>query len=387
VFDVGDLVIVRKQVKSNTSKGISAKLLFKTKGPYRVIKKITPGSYRLQKLPFLQGLGRPGRFRKENGARMEKLPSTLILHRKVDGADTRFSQLHGDFADTPLYKWLGVLRHGAYQQAPVDSAWAFETLANMWTDAIDEDDGDSSSDDEDYNVDAGESDDDENLDETTDQQPFPFPPSVPTVSPMARPPSVPRNETTRTALQRLFRAVDDKSSDSLFFVSYTTDPAIPPIWRLGQVDYDDTSPSVAKQSGIYRVRWWTQRRDDAMSRSIVDSRFCPDVHKLRADGGPSIPHPILPQKIDKTLAYDPTLRWLADDFPLAECIIVGPFDFYKKRVGIRGTKRQAVSETHHIDNLYWQQLEQRGHLFGISTESIRENPRNPQIHSMSHHST
>jgi hypothetical protein len=31
-FDIGDLVVVRKQDKSNASKGISAKLLFKTRG-------------------------------------------------------------------------------------------------------------------------------------------------------------------------------------------------------------------------------------------------------------------------------------------------------------------------------------------------------------------
>lgn len=35
-FSPGDIVIVRKEVKSNTAQGISAKLLFKTKGPYRV---------------------------------------------------------------------------------------------------------------------------------------------------------------------------------------------------------------------------------------------------------------------------------------------------------------------------------------------------------------
>jgi hypothetical protein len=31
-----------------------------------------------------------------------------------------------------------------------------------------------------------------------------------------------------------------------------------------------------------------------------------------------------------TQATDPTLRWLADDFPLAQCLIVGPLDFYQK---------------------------------------------------------
>ena len=36
-FYTGDLVIVRKQVKSSRKDGIPQKLLFKTKGPYRVL--------------------------------------------------------------------------------------------------------------------------------------------------------------------------------------------------------------------------------------------------------------------------------------------------------------------------------------------------------------
>jgi hypothetical protein len=383
-FDPGDLVIVLKQVKSDTSKGISAKLLLKTRGPYRVIDKITPSSYRLQKLPFIRGLGRPGRFRKENVARMEKLPSSLILHRKADGADNRFSQLHGEFAETPLYKWLGVLRHGAYQQAPIDSTWAFEPLANMWSDAIDDEDNDASSDDEDFNVDADASDDDENL----DRQPLPPTPDAPDAAPLppALPPSVPRNETTSTALRRLFRNLSD-SSDSLFFAPYTTDPAIPPVWRLGQVDHDDTSPSVAKAYGVYRVRWWTQQYDDSQSRSFADSRYWPEVYRLRADGSPGKRHPVRPLKIKAQLENDPTLCWLADDFPLAECIIVGPLDFHQKRMGLQGVKRRAISEANHIDNVYWHQLEKRAHLFGFSTAGIRTKPCNPTVRFTTHHPT
>jgi hypothetical protein len=169
--------------------------------------------------------------------------------------------------------------------------------------------------------------------------------------------------------------------DALLFVSYTTDPAIPPVWRLGQVDKDDSSPSVSRQSGIYRVRWWTQQHDDVTSRSIVDSRFRPSVYKLRADGSAGLQYPVRPQKIAATLANDTTLRWLAEDFPLAECLIVGPFDFYQKRIGLRGTKRQAISETNHVDNVYyWQKLEQQGHLFGIAADFIRYPPPQSQLH-------
>jgi hypothetical protein len=59
-FGIGDLVILRKQVKSNTSK---------TRGPYRVSDRIAPSSYPLQKLPFLRGIVHPSRFCKENRAR------------------------------------------------------------------------------------------------------------------------------------------------------------------------------------------------------------------------------------------------------------------------------------------------------------------------------
>ena len=84
---------------------------------------------------------------------MEKIPSTLILHRKADGADTRFSLLHGELAGTPLEKYLGVLKAGSYQQALPDKSWAYETLQSIWTEDVDEDDDDPTSEDEEYRVD------------------------------------------------------------------------------------------------------------------------------------------------------------------------------------------------------------------------------------------
>ena len=89
-FNVGDIVIVRKQFKSSSNDGTSAKLQFKPKGPYRVLEKLSPSSYKLRKLPFLEGLGQQGIPIKENAARMTRLPSTVILHRHPDGMDTQF---------------------------------------------------------------------------------------------------------------------------------------------------------------------------------------------------------------------------------------------------------------------------------------------------------
>ena len=44
-FDTGDLVVVKKQVKSSIKHGLSHKLLFKKKIPYRDLEVATPSSY------------------------------------------------------------------------------------------------------------------------------------------------------------------------------------------------------------------------------------------------------------------------------------------------------------------------------------------------------
>ena len=54
---------------------------------------------------------------KELATRMEKLPSTLVVHKKVDGADTQLATIRGPFLRSPLEQWLGVLQQGTYQQA------------------------------------------------------------------------------------------------------------------------------------------------------------------------------------------------------------------------------------------------------------------------------
>ena len=92
-FYTVDLVVVRKQVKSSGKDGISHKLAFKTKGPYRVLEKATPSSYWLQHFPLCEGLGRPGIKVKESEARIENLPSTVVLHKHVYEAETIFATM------------------------------------------------------------------------------------------------------------------------------------------------------------------------------------------------------------------------------------------------------------------------------------------------------
>ena len=80
---------------------VAQKLVFKTKRPYRFLEKATPSSYWLQRLTFCEGLGRPGRKLKEPASIMENIPSTMVLHKNLDGAETIFATMKG-----PLKKIL-----------------------------------------------------------------------------------------------------------------------------------------------------------------------------------------------------------------------------------------------------------------------------------------
>ena len=87
------MVIVRKQVQSKAAAGVAAKIQFKAKRPYRVVEPARWGSYKLQKLPFCQGLGCQGCIIKESAARMEKILSTLVIRKKTDGVDAHLATL------------------------------------------------------------------------------------------------------------------------------------------------------------------------------------------------------------------------------------------------------------------------------------------------------
>jgi hypothetical protein len=130
-FMAGDLLIVRKQVKSNADRGIAGKIVFKSRGPYRVLEQAYPGSYWIQKLPFLDGLGSTGRRVKESAARMERIPSTLVVHKGPDGADTRMASMRRPLVNNPVQKWLGAIYSGAYRPAAPTGSHTFVKIEDM----------------------------------------------------------------------------------------------------------------------------------------------------------------------------------------------------------------------------------------------------------------
>ena len=65
---------------------------------------------------------------------MENIPSTMVLHKHVDGEDTRFSTMAGSFSKNPLGKWFGVIRLGTYKTAYEYIRWEYETVSDLCPD-------------------------------------------------------------------------------------------------------------------------------------------------------------------------------------------------------------------------------------------------------------
>jgi hypothetical protein len=146
-FQPNDIVVVRKQVKSKD--GQPAKLTLRTKGPYRVIEQAGTNSYHIQKIPALQSrTKRPGKIRKEAAMRLTKLPSTLVIHKRVNTADTRFMETATELVHNPLERSLGIFDFGKYARAAPDREYAFVKLNEMWDEPIHEEDSDDDEEDE-----------------------------------------------------------------------------------------------------------------------------------------------------------------------------------------------------------------------------------------------
>ena len=119
-------------MQSVASRGIAAKIMFQAKGPYRVINEIRPVTYEIQKLPAIENPSKkPGAIMKESAARMDLLPPTIQITKRVDGPDLRYATLNGALSGNPLENWLGLFQHGTYGQAPSEKPYAFVKIEEI----------------------------------------------------------------------------------------------------------------------------------------------------------------------------------------------------------------------------------------------------------------
>ncbi|MGA1505134.1 MAG: integrase zinc binding domain-containing protein [Ilumatobacteraceae bacterium] len=382
-FAIGSLVVVRKIVQSSRKRGISAKLVPKVKGPYRVVGVANEGSsYLLQKLPFCQGIGVPGKIVKEKSSRMEKLPSIVVFAKMADGADARRATLSRPLAAEPLQKWLRVRQYGTYQKADEDNNWAYERVADLWPgeeididSSDDDDDGDGGGggggpqgeqgQDNPDDTQVGQDQEDQNHDDTTD-----MPDAIPwhldadeeeaaqDEAQMAKryPPRRDIKSRERNALKKLRRAIDE-SQDKLFFVRFQPQGAETPSYRLVSVNLRSTDAIAARDYGVYRCTFYAKHSSDAKSKPLRDCRFWPDVRKLGAvtrvlEGNPIT---VRPGKVTEYVQNNDA-KIVEGDVHLSADRLVGPFEFELRRKPGRRQGR-ASKEGNYIQEEIWNKLE------------------------------
>jgi hypothetical protein len=288
-FNIGDLVIIRKQVQSDGERGIPAKQKFRWKGIYRVMKKESDKSYWVQKLPTTQGKGKPGTLQKYAASLMERIPSSLIVNKYLDTADTRLSALGQELISNPLEQNLGFFEFGKYVRAPSEADFAFDRVEDLWSVDLEPD-----SDSEDTN----------------------------TAPPAKRPKINPPTEQPLT----LYRKIEASKSKAVIIKVPEKENNRLSQWYVAIVDWDETDETTAKNEGIYRLRWLVPHHKDSKHRRRKDCRYWPEVHELTRKGTLGPMRPISPHKAARSYINKQGWTFYEWDTNLLTDILVGPFD-------------------------------------------------------------
>jgi hypothetical protein len=370
-FQPGDMVLVRKQVTSKATEGKPAKLTLKARGPYRVLEEAGENSYFIQKLPAVQSLTkRPGKRMKELAMRMEKLPSSLVVHKRVATLDTKLAEMDGEYVSNPLERNLGFYDFGRYTTAPGDAGFAFEKLNDLWDEEIQGDSDENSN----RSESDSESEDESETDSTNEKETATETNETTRTSTNTNKDGTTRRHVDRRRLKRKQNEQDTQtpekrtkrmdsdhtsdwlkelwteinaSVDKLMIVKRKSKPTEREGWHLVQVDLDETNERQARKMGEYHVKYYVRHYADSKKRLVRNCKFWPLIRELKPDGSFGDILVIRPNKVEETLAKKVYTRgWYQEPVNIAENGLAGPFNF-----------STIDEETHRISETVWKTVE------------------------------
>ena len=346
IFQPGDLVVVRRQVQSEAAQGKPAKLMMRAKGPYRVLEQAGKGSYWIQRIPSLQTMTtRPGVRQKQASWRLERLPSTIVIHKRLNSSDTRWMERITPLRDNPLEQNLGLFDFGKYCKAPNNAPYAFDKMENLLDIQLDSGSEDEDDEEEDhkpmiYEDPEHQKGDQEDRTPPTKKRKVTFK-SVKIINP----------QTTRTKLEKLAESI--KASDNkLFVITIDTPGYKEKSWHIVQVEEEDLEWRKKRASGRYHVLFYVRRLTDSRNKKVKDCQYWPEIHEFKRDGvtmGPMVP--TRPAKVAELLRKKAhRYMWYQDTIDLSECAVVGPFNFIND---------------HHIPEEVWKELTEKAQQYNI----------------------
>jgi hypothetical protein len=236
---------------------------------------------------------------KELAMRMEKLPSSLVMHKRVihkrvDTLDTQLAEMEGDLVSNPLEQNLGFFEFGKYATAPGDADYAFKKINDSWNEEI-QSESNLEDEDEAEILEGRDGEREESNDMKSDPQERlrtkkrrQRDEEVKTTAKRAK-----SNEDDRTPplliasfLKELWKDIQD-STNKLFIIQRPDERnrQAPASWHLAQVDAEETNNRQAKRIGEYHVRCYVRNALDSRKRLVRNCRHWPLTREIKQPSG------------------------------------------------------------------------------------------------------
>jgi hypothetical protein len=279
-------------------------------------------SYWVQKLPTVQGKGKPGTLQKYAASLMERIPSSLIVNKYLDTSDTRLSALGQELVPNPLEQNLGFFEFGKYVRAPPEAEFAFDRIEDLWSVDLEPD---------------SDSEDDRTVPLSKRRK---------------------RNNSTVQPLT-LYQQIEASKSKAVIIKVPENENNRRPQWYVALVDWDETDESSAKTKGIYKLRWLVPHHKDSKHRRRKDCRYWPEVHELTRTGSLGPMRPISPHKASRSYITKQGWTFYEWDTNLLTDMLVGPFDL----TTING-------EPDRVPKLIWDELVLQADLHDVDISNL-----------------
>jgi hypothetical protein len=125
---------------------------------------------------------------------------------------------------------------------------------------------------------------------------------------------------------------------------------------------DKTNQRHAKTQGTYHVRYYIRHHVHSKTRTTQECKHWPLIREIKPDGNFGAIIMVQPDRVDKYLAKRPsTVGWYQMEANLAECGIIGPFDF-----------AQVKGEHHRIAHQHWTKLVEQSHLLDFDARDVNK---------------
>ena len=379
-----------------------------------------PGTYYVQKLPFT-ARNRRGRNKrlKESAARMERIPSTVVIHKTTDGMDTRTATIHRPMVSNPLENTLGPAQFGTYRQAPAHQAYAFDRIEDIWGENdLDLDDRESDSESSD-DLEGGpddthgpnaepiatpmdEADDDTGDAETAEHEQDNESRRRDTASrrrtrsrrgtatintndgtnvpERTEDSNLRRSKQARlvpgrfkgvvthvvTRAQQIYALQENirASRDKMIILEYQEPGTTRRQWYVAQVLMRESEERADIEKGYYMVRLWIRHAKDSQQRTQRSCRYWPEVKYRRPNGTLGAIAMVKPSKTERILQQRNKYTARDEQFNLDKYMMVGPFNF--------GIPREYDNQPNRVPDGVWIDMVHQAERRNIEASDINQ---------------